>query len=323
MTDVPLLWRVFATNAAVLTAATLALVVSPATVSFPIALTELVVLVGGLAAMLALDLALLQRAFGPLRRLTMVMRRVDPLRPGSRAVVEAGDPDVAELTAAFNEMLARLEAERRDSARRALSAQEGERRRVARELHDEVGQVLTAVLLQLDRLHRRARDADRPEAEQARETVRASLEEVRGIARRLRPEALDDLGLGSALTSLTNDVARRTGLRVERRLAAGIGPLSGEQELVVYRVAQEALTNAVRHGRARRAWVTLQGSDGCAELTVRDDGSGFDHVTADEGAGLLGMRERALLIGATLDVNSSPEGTTVRLRLGNGVGGGA
>jgi two-component system sensor histidine kinase UhpB len=285
-------------------------------VSFPIALTELVVLVAGLAAMLALDLALLRRAFGPLRRLTGVIRGVDPLRPGGRAVVEASDPDVAELTAAFNEMLSRVEIERRESARRALSAQETERRRIARELHDEVGQVLTAVVLQLDRVHAGARGDDREEVEQAREAVRASLEEVRDIARRLRPEALDDLGLRSALAALTNDVARTAGVRVERRLTAALPALSADEELVVYRVAQEALTNAVRHAGARHARVQLDGSEGAAELVVRDDGAGFDVGATPEGAGLRGMRERAVLIGATLEVSSAPgEGTTVRLRL--------
>jgi two-component system sensor histidine kinase UhpB len=316
LTVVPLLWRVFATNAAVLTAATLLLVLTPATVSFPIALAELFVLVGGLGAMLALDLALLRRAFGPLRRLTATMRRVDPLRPGGRAVVATSDPDVAELTEAFNEMLDRLERERRDSARRALSAQEGERRRVARELHDEVGQVLTAVVLQLDRLQRGVGDQQRQGVEEAREAVRGGLDEVRAIASRLRPEALDDLGLSSAMAALTNEVARRAGVRVERSLARIEPPLSPEEELVVYRVAQEALTNAVRHGGARRVCVTLEARGQAVELTVRDDGTGFDVEAAAEGAGLRGMRERAVLIEARLDVTSTPgEGTTVRLRI--------
>src|SRR5687768_11967052 len=204
-----LLWRVFGTNAAVLVLATLVLVVSPLTVSFPIALVELVALGGGLVAMLVLNLALLRRTFGPLGRLTTVMRAIEPLRPGERATVEEADPEVAELTAAFNDMLGRLERERRDSARRALAAQEGERRRIARELHDEVGQALTAAILQLDRA---GRGVGSDGVAEASETVRASLEEVRGIARRLRPEALDDLGLRSALAALTNDMTRRTGL---------------------------------------------------------------------------------------------------------------
>jgi two-component system, NarL family, sensor histidine kinase UhpB len=313
---VPLLWRVFATNAAVLVAATLVLVVSPATVSFPIALAELIVLFGGLAAMLALNLALLRRAFGPLQRLTGVMRGVDPLRPGERAAIDASEPDVAELAAAFNEMLERLEVERRDSARRSLAAQEGERRRLARELHDEVGQALTAVVLQLDRVGHHADAGLRGEVELARETVRTSLEEVRAIARGLRPEALDDLGLRSALASLTNDVARQTGLRVERRMVRVLPALSPEEELVVYRVAQEGLTNVARHSEARRAWLTLDVRDGCVELEVRDDGRGLNPAAASEGTGLVGMRERAVLIGATVEITSaSGHGTTVRLRL--------
>ena len=268
-----LLWRVFATNAAVLVAATLVLVVSPVTVSFPIALAELVALSGGLAATLVLNLVLLKRL----------------------------------------DMLGRFELERRDSARRALAAQERERRRVARELHDEVGQALTAVVLQLDRAVGTA-----PEAEivEARETVRATLEEVRGIARRLRPEALDDLGLASALAALTNDMTRRTGLLVERRIAPETPQLEPDEELVVYRVAQEALTNVVRHAATREARLALHVRDGHVELEVSDAGAGFDLAAGPGGAGLLGMRERALLIGADLAVSSAPgEGTSVRLRL--------
>jgi two-component system, NarL family, sensor histidine kinase UhpB len=307
---------VFATNSVVLAAATLLLVLTPATVSFPIALAELIVLVGGLATMLAIDLALLRRAFGPLRRLTALMRGVDPLRPGGRAVVSSTDPEVAELTQAFNEMLDRVEFERRDSARRALAAQESERRRIARELHDEVGQVLTAVVLQLDRVQRGVGAQQRSEVEEAREAVRGSLEDVRAIARRLRPEALDDLGLSSALSVLTNEVGRHAGLRVERTIAPALPLLSPEEELVVYRVAQEALTNAVRHGGARRAWVVLRAIDDAVELAVRDDGAGFDAAVMAEGAGLRGMRERAVLVGAEIDILSRvAEGTTVRLRL--------
>ena len=310
-----LLWRVFASNAAVLVIATLVLVLTPLTVSFPIALTEAVVVAAGLALMLAFDLVLLRRAFAPLGRLTAFMRRVDPLRPGERAQLEAADPEVSELTRAINEMIERLESERRDSARRALAAQEGERARIARELHDEIGQALTAVVLQLERAARDTEPPVRGEVEEAREAVRESLEEVREIARRLRPEALDDLGLGSALAALTLDVSRRTGLRIERRVEPGLPALAPEEELVVYRVAQEGLTNVARHADAQRAWVTLGGRDGRVALEVRDDGQGFDPRRA-AGAGLRGMRERAVLVGAELDVDSSQgRGTAVRLTL--------
>jgi two-component system sensor histidine kinase UhpB len=310
-----LFWRVFATNAAVLVAAALVLVLSPITVSSPVAPTEVIVVIAGLAVMLVLDLVLLRRAFAPLGRLTAFMRRVDPLRPGERARLETADPDVRELTGAFNEMIGRVETERRDSARRALAAQEAERARVARDLHDEVGQALTAVVLQLERAARRAQPPVREEVEEAREAVRESLEEVREIARRLRPEALDDLGLASALAALTLDVSRRTGLRVERRIASGLPELSSEEELVVYRVAQEGLTNVARHAATERATVSLDARDGQVTLEVRDDGEGFSR-DAMSGSGLRGMRERALLVGAELAVESHVgEGTVVRLSL--------
>jgi two-component system sensor histidine kinase UhpB len=299
-----LLWRVFATNAAILVLATLVLVLSPITISFPIALTEVIVVAAGLAAMLSLDLVLLRRAFAPLGRLTAFMRRVDPLRPGERARLTTADPEVTELTSAFNDMIERLERERRDSARRALAAQEAERARIARELHDEIGQSLTAAMLQIDR----------GQTDEAREVVRASLEDVREIARRMRPEALDDLGLVSAVAALTLDVSQRTGLLVERELDPGLPDLSPEEELVVYRVAQESLTNVARHATARRAWVSLRHAPAGLTLEVRDDGHGFEPAEA-AGTGLRGMRERALLVGAALEVESGDGGTTVRLTL--------
>jgi two-component system sensor histidine kinase UhpB len=311
-----LLWRVFTTNAGVLVAATLLLILSPATVSFPVALAEAIVLVVGLGAMLALNLTLLRRVFAPLERLKRFMRGVDPLRPGGRAPVEGGDPEVRELTATFNEMIERLETERRESARAELAAQEGERARIARELHDEVGQALTAVVLQLGRAAQQVEDAGRGDVEEAREGVRVTLEEVRAIARQMRPEALDDLGLPSALAALTVEVSRRTGVEVERRIASGMPELSAEEELVVYRVAQEALTNVARHAEASRARLDLGFAEGRGVLTIRDDGHGFDPVAVVNGTGLRGMRERAVLIGARLDVESRlGAGTTVRLAL--------
>ena len=300
-----LLWRAFAINTAVLTAAMLALVVSPLTVSFPVALTELVVLAAGLVALLVVNLALLRRVFAPLARLSRIMREVDPLQPGSRVPLGDGDPEIVDLTAAFNEMVERLESERRDSALRALAAQEGERRRIARELHDEVGQALTAAMLRLDRV----------DVDEAKEGLRTALEEVRDIARRLRPEALDDLGLRNALRALVASVARDAGLDVTPEIEPDLPSLTPEQELVVYRVAQEALTNAVRHADAGVLRLSLrQGSDEVL-LRVEDDGRGFDSALVPAASGIRGMRERALLVRASLDVESAPgRGTVVTLR---------
>jgi two-component system sensor histidine kinase UhpB len=300
-----LLWRVFAINAAVLTVAMLALVVSPLTVSFPVALTELVVLTAGLAALLVVNLVLLRRVFAPLGRLSRFMREVDPLRPGDRAPAADADPEISRLTEAFNDMVDRLESERRDSALRALAAQESERRRIARELHDEVGQALTAAMLRLDRA----------DAREAKEGLRDALEEVREIARRLRPEALDDLGLGNALRALVASVARDARLDVKPEIEPGLPSLTPEQELVVYRVAQEALTNALRHADASSLRFSLGTHGDDVVLVVEDNGRGFDPQQVPPASGIRGMRERALLVRARLELESAPGGgTAVRLR---------
>jgi two-component system, NarL family, sensor histidine kinase UhpB len=312
----PMLWRIFFGNAAVLAVATLALVLSPATVSFPVAAREAVVLAGGLAVMLVIDYLVLRRVVAPLDRLTVVMRDIDPLAPGRRSGLDDETGEVGALARAFDEMLERLEVERRESARRALAAQEDERRRIARELHDEVGQSLTAAVLHIARAQTRATDESECELADARDAVRATLDEVRAIAANLRPEALDDLGLGSALAALSLEMSRRTGLRIDRRVGRSLPALSSEEELVVYRVAQEALTNVARHSRARAARVEVAPHDGRVELTVRDEGCGFDRDGTRDGTGLRAMRERALLVGASLTIDSvEGEGTTVRLRL--------
>jgi two-component system, NarL family, sensor histidine kinase UhpB len=313
MQGVSLLWRIFLGNAAVLLVATLALVVSPATVSFPVAATEAVVLASGLAVMLAVNYLLLRRAVGPLQRLAGTMRAVDPLAPGRRSELPKASGEVADLAGAFDEMLDRVEHERRDSARRALAAQEDERRRIARELHDEVGQALTAVVLQLDRAQAGTEGDVAARMREAREAARATLEEVRAIARNLRPEALDDLGLAAALRQLSAE-AERAGAIVKRRIEPDL-ELSPEAEVVVYRVAQEAITNALRHSGAERIELTLERDGaGGAELRVADDGGGLDG--AADGSGLRGMRERALLAGGVLELGTRPGGgALVTLRL--------
>jgi two-component system sensor histidine kinase UhpB len=308
-----LFWRVFATNALVLAVAAAALALSPATVSFPVALAEAVVLAVGLGAMLVLNFALLRRALSPLEGLRRLMRGADPLRPGTRAAVDHATPELRAVSETFNEMVERLEAERRESAGRALAAQEGERLRIAQELHDEVGQKLTAVMLQLDGLSRTETAAAVAEA---REGVRESLEDVRMIARRLRPEALDALGLASALAALTNSLARAGDITIARRIDGSLPPLPPDAELVVYRVAQEALTNVLRHADCGEARLELRRVEGAVQLAVADRGRGFDPGQVPESAGIRGMRERALLVGAALEIMSSPAvGTTVRLRI--------
>jgi two-component system sensor histidine kinase UhpB len=211
---------------------------------------------------------------------------------------------VTELVRAFNQMLERLEAERRESGRRALQAQEAERRRIASGLHDEVGQVLTGVLLQLD-------------DEETKEAVRQALNEVRRIARELRPEMLEQLGLVSALTELSRRFAESSGIRVERSFATELPPLSGEAELAVYRVAQESLTNVARHAGATHVDLALEPGVGSVVLSVCDDGRGISEAAATNGhGGLRGMRERALLVGGALAVKPGRTGgVEVRLEV--------
>jgi len=306
----PLFQRVAALNAIVLVAACAVtiVVVSPQKLS-SIAVGEAVVLLAALVLVAAINLYLLRRALAPLEALTALARRVDLTRPGQRVPVSPYESEVSELATTFNEMLERLESERRESTRRVLDAQESERLRVSRELHDEVGQTLTAVLLQLGRIAKHAPPELAPELEDAQERARETLEEVRRISRELRPEALDDLGLASALVALSE----RFGLDVTRRLDRDLPALDEETELVIYRVAQEALTNVARHSGSGRVELELSASNGSLTLRVLDEGRGID---AEDGGGLRGMRERAVLVGADLSVGRREGGgTEVRLEV--------
>jgi two-component system sensor histidine kinase UhpB len=312
---VPLFHRVAATNALLLVTACLVtiLVLSPRHVS-SFAADEAGVLVGALALVALVNLCLLRRVVGPLQQLTALARHVDLTRPGQRMPTAAPTSEAGELALTFNQMLERLEQERRQSTGLVLAAQEAERLRIAQELHDQVGQTLTAVLLELARIHARVPTELRPEVDEVQDAARASLDDVRRIAIELRPEALDDLGLSSALAVLADGFAQRSGLRVIRRIREDLPPLSPEAELVVYRVAQEALTNVARHAETDRAELTLATSNGRLMLIVSDEGRGLRDDHAD-GAGVRGMRERAALIGAELQIRRDPStgGTRVRL----------
>ena len=306
---VPLFWRVFGLNAAVLIAAVVLTVVilPPHVLAAPAAEEEIAVLLVSVCLMLAINLLLLRHAFAPLGRLTDLMREVDLLRPGQRVPVEASASEVMELGSTFNEMLDRLETERQESAGRALAAQEGERLRVAQELHDEVGQSLTAVLLDLARAERQAPDQLKAPLRAIQESVRASLDDARRIALELRPEALDDLGLAAALLVLADRFGAWADIEFEQRIERDLPALTYEQELVVYRVAQEALTNVVRHADATREELSLTRNGRRLELRVRDDGQGLRGAPA-AGGGVRGMRERALLVGAELNIAERAEG---------------
>jgi two-component system sensor histidine kinase UhpB len=312
---IPLFARVAGINALLLIAAVAVaiLVLDPEKLS-SFALREVVVLVAALILMALVNLLLLRRIVRPLQALTDLARRVDLANPGERMPGARPTSEAGELALTFNEMLDRLELERREATGRVLAGQEAERLRIAQELHDQVGQELTAVLLVLSRLHNRVSAEMRPEILEIQEEVRASLEDVRRIAVELRPEALDDLGLVSALAVLGQRLAQRSSLEVRERIAPDVPELTPEKELVVYRVAQEALTNVARHSGSDQAEVSLVTQDGHLVLKVIDHGRGLP-ANHFQGAGIRGMRERAALVGATLKVSSGPGANGCEVRL--------
>jgi len=272
-----------------------------------------------LATTVAANVFLLSRRVEPLERLADEMERVNLSRPqvAEERIAIGGPEEVRRLDQSFREMLSRLEAERRSGASAALEAQERERARVARDLHDEVNQALTGLVLRLEALRTKAPPELSEELIETRAVASQAMQELLKLARQLRPTALDDLGLEAALAGLVEDIARQTEIRTafDRELGTGVLPeLSDELQLVTYRVAQEALSNAVRHSGAAHIRVRLCIDDQRLELRVSDDGAGFDADRTGAGLGVAGMRERALLVGASLEIDSEPGmGTRVRL----------
>jgi signal transduction histidine kinase len=202
----------------------------------------------------------------------------------------------------------------RDTVRRVIAAQEQERRRLARELHDETGQALTSILLGLKGIRAAANEeeAERAEAE-LRELVVQALQDVRSLAVELRPTALDDFGLVPALERLSTTFAERTGIRASVAATLGDTRLPPETETVVYRLVQEALTNVVKHAAASEVGIVLTRRNGGVGVVVEDDGKGFtESDVRSDALGLLGMRERLALLGGTLAIESTPgNGTAV------------
>jgi signal transduction histidine kinase len=201
----------------------------------------------------------------------------------------------------------------RDALRRVVEAQEVERRRLARELHDETGQALTSILLGLKGLEERLEGEEALEAaHELRELVVSTLQDVRRLAVELRPTALDDFGLVAALERLAESFGKQTGIDVDFEAALPDERLPEELETALYRIVQECLTNVVKHAQATRVSVLLTSRDGIAKAVVEDDGRGFGSETLrDGGFGLIGMRERLALLGGRLEIESNETGTTI------------
>jgi signal transduction histidine kinase len=200
----------------------------------------------------------------------------------------------------------------RDALRQVVSAQELERRRLARELHDETGQALTSILLKLKSIEDEGDPARLADATaDLRELVVTTLQDVRALAVELRPKALDDFGLVSAIERLVETFREQTGMEVDLEPRLGTERLPREIETTLYRITQEALTNVVKHARATRVSIVLTRRDGAVSAVIEDDGRGIgtDEPTGD-GLGLVGMRERVALVGGRLVVESPPGGGT-------------
>jgi two-component system sensor histidine kinase UhpB len=278
---------------------------------------QLLILVLVIVLTFCVNVWMLQRRFAPLEHLIDRIERIDP---SERSTFElAGDPvaEIDRLAQSFRRLLQGVDDERRRSGKLVLRAQEEERRRVARDLHDEVNQSLTAILLRLEAL---AQDTPAERLEEVVELKRLAtqaMDELLNLARQLRPTALDDHGLLPAIEAQVRGLEERSGIQARLEVSGDPAFLDEEKQTVIYRVAQEALANAGRHAHARTVALALDVAGEAAELRIRDDGVGFDPVVSrGDGLGLDGMVERARLVGGELDLRSSPgAGTELTLRV--------
>ncbi|GEM_PF-376651 len=286
------------------------------------------------------NFALLRAAFGPLRAVLATIRTVEEGEMDARVESVGSDPDAETLARAFNDMLDRLARARDETVARELRAQEAERRRLALELHDQTGQSLTAMALHAQAIAQRlagetsvASRQARAQAEQLATLAERTLAETQALSHQLRPSLLDDLGLAAALRWLADDANARLGIKVCAEVdkmdveALTKTRLPDEIETAMFRIAQESLTNAVKHGMARHATIILRQTRDSLTLTITDDGQGFDparmgaaasHAVSmqPQGIGLAGMRERARLAGGALMICPAPEhGCQVRVSI--------
>jgi two-component system sensor histidine kinase UhpB len=268
--------------------------------------------------LLVVNMLVLRRRFSPLEELIERLEEIDPTQPNAQFVVPRTTvEEVERLATAFRRLLRRIEDERRRSGRLVLRAQEEERRRLARDLHDEVNQALTAILLRLQALSEDAPPELAEQIAQLKGLVNQAMTELLRLARQLRPASLDDMGLIAAIEGQIARFGDQTSIQATFHHEGAPEALTEDQQTVIYRVVQEALSNTAQHSGATFVDFELRvfPSHG-VELRVRDNGRGFDARESPDGGGigLSGMAERARLVGGELTVTSSPgSGTRVRL----------
>jgi two-component system, NarL family, sensor histidine kinase UhpB len=288
---------------------------------------QFLVLAWGILLTLLVNFVILRRRFAPLEQLIEEVEQIDPSKPPALKTPESRVDEIDRLAVSFRGLLERIEGERRRSGMLVLRAQEEERKRIARDLHDEVNQALTAILLRLEAL---SQDAPPQLADELAETKRLAtqaMEELLQLARQLRPTALDDHGIVPAIESQVKRFSEQSGIAGELRTRGQPTGLTDDQQIVLYRVVQEALSNVGQHAAASRVALDLVSAEGYVTVRVRDDGRGFDDSSMtdwDGGSlngvgsgrlGLNGMAERARLVGGDLRIVSAPgRGTVVTLR---------
>lgn len=293
--------------------------------------TMLPFVVLGLSATLAINFLLVELAFRPIYQLRDVMEAVERGQLDARAPEIRDDPDVRRVAETLNAMLDRLQEQRRTAASQILKALEQERKRIARELHDETSQALATLLLNLELTSRALPHCSddqggsqviqaRKRLQESRELVEQTLDEVRKLTMDLRPAVLDDLGLVPALRWYAHTKLDPAGVQVELDVTGFDHRLPDEMETVIFRVAQEAITNVLLHARAQRVSVELHEEPDLLYLRIQDDGRGFspEQILAqpERSIGLAGMRERAALVEGRLEIHSRPgQGTTVELAI--------
>lgn len=319
----PVFYRVLIANSAIIfIGATVGTWLATHLHNSPLATGGLIIFITvGWLVSVAMNFVLLQIAFRPLMELGKVMSRVQAGERSQRALL-MGDPQADQLASTFNIMLETIDKSERQRATLILNAQEEERKRVARELHDETSQVLTSLLISLAILEESiTSETARSRITETRQLAHQTLRAIRSLSLDLRPSALDDLGLLPALRWYIKEYQQKFSIDIEFQSSGLKERLPTEMETALYRIVQEALTNAARHGQASQVRVTLIDDGQIIRTTIADNGKGFDSdklqkvpgAGQERGWGLVGMHERANLLGGTLEISSQAgKGTTIR-----------
>ena len=287
----------------------------------PSAPTILVIFIAvGWLVSVALNFVLLQIAFRPLMDLGKVMSRVQSGESTQRAPLTGADPQADQLARTFNMMLEAIDDANRLRSTQILNAMEGERKRIARELHDETSQVLTSLLISLAILEESITTEEaRNRIADTRRLAHQTLRAVRNLSIDLRPSALDDLGLLPALRWYVKEYQQKFTISVDLQVTGFKERLTAEMETALYRIVQESLTNVARHAQAHKVSVIMKEDAHAVYTTISDDGIGFDADQLqktpgpgqEHGWGLVGMHERARLLDGSLTIASHPESGTI------------